>query len=128
MVRYGNPGDSMFVIGRGRVEVRVPVNGAYKSIAVLESGDFFGEMSLFSGEPRSADVVAIGEVEVLEIKKASMKKLLEENDKLAEAFSLKVSERQTSLAACSADSGGVEEISERQGRILQCIKRFFNLR
>jgi small-conductance mechanosensitive channel len=92
MVRYGNPGDSMFVIGRGKAEVRVPVNGNYKSVAVLETGSFFGEMSLFSGDPRSADVVALEEVEVLEIKKASVHKLLLENEKLAEAFSLKVSE------------------------------------
>lgn len=127
MVRYGNPGDSMFVIGRGKAEVWVPVNGTSKSVAVLETGGFFGEMSLFSGETRSADVVALEEVEVLEIKKASMQKLLLENEKLAEAFSLKVSERQTALAECSADSASMEEISDRQGRILHCIKRFFNL-
>ena len=51
IVREGAPGASMFVVCRGRVAVTL---GSGKEIARIESGGFFGEMSLLTGEPRSA--------------------------------------------------------------------------
>jgi CRP-like cAMP-binding protein len=104
----------------------VPSNGESTTVAVLETGSFFGEMSLFSGEPRSADVVAIEEVAVLEIRKSSVRRLLIENTKLAEAFSKKVTERHASLNNY-ASSIQREEPNVEQERLLQRIKRFFNL-
>lgn len=126
MVRCGEAGDSMFIIGRGKAEVRVPSNGGSSTVAVLETGSFFGEMSLFSGEPRSADVVATEEAEVLEITKSSLQRLLVENTRLAEAFSTKVAERLAGLES-HADSTRQEEIKVEQGRLLDRIRRFFNL-
>ena len=127
MVRSGEAGDSMFVIGRGKAEVRVSANGSHSTVAVLKTGGFFGEMSLFSGEPRSADVIAVEESEVLEINKTSIQKLLTENARLAETFSRTVTER---LAGLKRHEGLVprnEEIKEEQGKFLERIKRFFNL-
>jgi voltage-gated potassium channel len=51
VVRHGDPGDSMFFISAGEVEVRLP-HGSIK----LEQGAFFGEMALLNREPRSATV------------------------------------------------------------------------
>lgn len=62
LVRRGDRGDSMFFISSGAVEVRSP--GLANPIR-LGSGDFFGEMSLLTGQPRTADVVAIGYDHVL---------------------------------------------------------------
>ena len=126
MVRCGENGDSMFIIGRGAAEVRMPSDGETLPVAVLETGSFFGEMSLFSGEPRTADVVALGEVEVLEIRKSCIQKLLDENSKLAEAFSMRVTERHAGLQN-HADSVHKAEIAQHQERLLHRIKRFFNL-
>lgn len=126
MVRCGEAGESMFIIGKGKAEVRVSSNGAFSTVAVLETGSFFGEMSLFSGEPRSADVVAVDEVEVLEIRKPSIQKLLVENAKLVEVFSTKVAERHAGLER-HANSVRREEIEIEQENILQRMKRFFNL-
>jgi len=97
IVRYGEAGDSMFIIGRGKAAVMVPSDEGHPAVAVLETGNFFGEMSLFSGEPRSADVVAVEEAEVLEIRKSSLHRLLTENTRLAKAFSTKVSDRLAGL-------------------------------
>ncbi len=127
MVRSGEAGDSMFIIGRGKAEVRVSSDGVHSTVAVLKTGGFFGEMSLFSGEPRSADVIAVEESEVLEIRKTSIQKLLAENARLAEAFSKTVTER---LAGLEEHAGLVrrrEEIKVEQGRFLERIIRFFNL-
>ena len=100
ILRRGEPGKSMFVIARGQVEVRMPGhNGALQQAAeVLGIGDFFGEMALLTGAPRSADVIALEEVEVLEIGKASIQSLLEHNTRLAETFGRKIAERQASRA------------------------------
>ncbi len=125
MVVYGDPGESMFLIGRGRAEVQIRSNGEPKTVAVLEAGSYFGEMSLFSGEPRSADVIALEEVEVLEIKKPSIQKLLIKNDKLVDAFSQIVTERQACLAGFATT--GEEESGSQTGTILERIRNFFNL-
>ncbi|MDR3557399.1 MAG: mechanosensitive ion channel family protein [Syntrophobacteraceae bacterium] len=127
MVRCGQPGDSMFIIGRGEAEVCVSSNGTHSTVAVLKTGGFFGEMSLFSGEPRSADVIAIEESEVLEIGKTGIEKLLLENASLARTFSKTVSER---LAVLEEHAGRVcrrEEIKVEEGKFFERIKRIFNL-
>jgi CRP-like cAMP-binding protein len=126
IVKCGEPGDSMFIIGRGKAEVRMPSKGGPSTVAVLEAGGFFGEMSLFSGEPRSADVVVTEEAEVVEIMKSTFQKLLFENTSLAEAISKKVSERLASLQnyAFTTQQEGTEV---KEAGLLERIKRFFNL-
>ena len=54
VTQVGEPGDSFFVIIDGTVAVRTPVGTG----AELHPGEFFGEMSLLDGEPRSATIVA----------------------------------------------------------------------
>jgi CRP-like cAMP-binding protein len=114
----------MFVVHRGRVQVQVSENGTPRQLAVLGEGDFFGEMALFTGEPRTADVVALEETEVLEISHMAMKPLFETNPDLAESISWTITQRQAGLAA------GREEVTpriERSAGILSSIRRFFGL-
>jgi len=127
ILRRGDPGDSMFVICRGKVEVRLPgTDGHPHQVAVLGAGDFFGEMALFTGEPRAADVSAAEETEVLEIRKSVIQQLLHENTGLAEAFSRKITERQMMLSAHLRSTADDVKRTERE-KILQRIKRFFGL-
>jgi len=67
IIRAGDAGSSMFVVHRGSVDVRVDSNGTARTIKTLGEGEFFGEMGLFTGEPRTANVVAVEETEVIEI-------------------------------------------------------------
>src|SRR5829696_10425981 len=67
VIRAGDPGSSMFVVHKGRVRVQVSENGRARTVATLNEGDFFGEMALFTGQPRTANVLALEETEVLEI-------------------------------------------------------------
>ncbi len=128
IIRSGDAGDSMFVIYRGKAEVRLPsVNGDLQTVAVLGEGDFFGEMALFTGEPRAADVAAVEEVELLEIRKGCIENLLAQNEKLAEAFSNRIAERQARLAEHAARTPEMEE--QMQPRtILRRIRQFFRMR
>lgn len=128
ILRRGEAGDSMFVIRRGKVEVRLPsIDGNGHQVAELEGGNYFGEMALLTGEPRNADVVALTEVETLEVTKSCLQRLLDENVTLAEALSRKIAERQSRLdeyARMAPD----EEKQVQTRAILRRIQRFFGLR
>ena len=69
IIRQGEPGDCMFVIQEGRVEVLQRKGGKEYCLAVLDPGDFFGEMALFEQEVRCATVRALGDVYVLTVDK-----------------------------------------------------------
>jgi small-conductance mechanosensitive channel/CRP-like cAMP-binding protein len=126
IIRAGDAADSMFVIHHGRVEVRIAeTNNGYqqRTIASLCEGNFFGEMALFTGEPRTASVVAVEETEVLEIGHQAMKQLFETNPELVESLSHIIAERRAALAATAA-TRTVEEESEG---LISSIRRFFHL-
>jgi small-conductance mechanosensitive channel/CRP-like cAMP-binding protein len=72
LIEEGAEGDSMFVVLRGAAQVTVSKNGSAIPVATLNSGDCFGEMSLLTGERRSATVRAQGDCYVMEIGKAAM--------------------------------------------------------
>ena len=54
----GQPGHVMYIVITGEIEIRRRVGGAERVLAVLGAGEFFGEMAILSGRPRSATAVA----------------------------------------------------------------------
>ena len=126
LIRAGDEGSSMFVVHNGRVQVQLTESGKSRPVAVLSEGNFFGEMALFTGEPRTASVVALEETEVLEIGHAAMKHLFETNPSLVESISWTIAERRVGLAA-SAEQATPNSLAESAG-LLTSIKRFFGLR
>jgi small-conductance mechanosensitive channel len=124
VIRAGEPGSSMFVVHKGRVRVQVSENGRSRTVATLNEGDFFGEMALFTGEPRTANVLALEETEVLEIGHAAMKKIFDTNPDLVESLSFIMAERRQGLA--SHDDPAATTSNSSAG-ILSAIKRFFGL-
>ena len=124
VIRAGDPGSSMFVVHNGRVRVQVNENGRPRTVATLNEGDFFGEMALFTGEPRTANVVALEETEVLEIGHAAMKRVFDTNPDLVESLSFIIAERRQGLAS-QADSSSEE--TDSSAGLLSSIKRFFGL-
>lgn len=125
VIRAGEPGSSMFVIHRGKVSVQINDNGRPRTVATLAEGAFFGEMALFTGEPRSANIVADEETEVLEIGHDAMKHVFETNPALVESLSHIIAERRQALT----DSEAVESSgSNEPAGILSAIKRFFHLK
>jgi small-conductance mechanosensitive channel/CRP-like cAMP-binding protein len=126
LIRAGDEGSSMFIVHNGRVAVQVADKGGPRTVAVLSEGNFFGEMALFTGEPRTANVVALDETEVLEIGHAAMKHIFDTNPNLAESISWTIAERQAALVADSAQASG-DSIQQPAG-LLASIRRFFSLR
>lgn len=124
IIRAGDAGDSMFVVNRGVVEVRVTDNGQTRTVASLGEGQFFGEMALLTGQPRTANVVATEETEVLEIGHDALKQLFEANPDLAESLSHTVAERRAGLDA----SASAVRVEEETRSIFASVVNFFGLR
>lgn len=125
IVRKDQEGKSMFVIHRGSVKVQIIENGVPKTINTLQEGEIFGEMGLFTGEPRSANVVAAEETEVLEIKHSAVKLLFKNNPHLAEDLSQTIAERQIMLSEANKTT---ETVEIKKESVFSSIKKFFGLR
>lgn len=78
LVRQGDPGDSLILIVGG--DVLVDRNG--KQVAQMGAGDFFGEMSLIDGEPRSATVIAKSPVRMVSLDSSMFQSMLESDPDL----------------------------------------------
>jgi rhodanese-related sulfurtransferase len=65
--REGDPGQEAYVIHSGAIDIRRRINGADKVLARLGEGELVGEMALFRKAPRSADMVAAADTELLVI-------------------------------------------------------------
>lgn len=124
VIRAGDPGSSMFVVHHGRVSVQVSENGRPRNVATLNEGDFFGEMALFTGEPRTANVVALEETEVLEIGHDAMKRVFDTNPALVESLSHIMADRRQGLEVRAASTG----VADERAGLLSTIKRFFGMR
>ena len=74
ITQIGEPGDSFFVIIDGMAAVRTPVGAGSQ----LHPGEFFGEMSLLDGEPRSATIVATTDLRLLVVDRSHFWRLLDE--------------------------------------------------
>ena len=78
-------GQALFILKEGKAIVRRhdPVTGERRDLATLGPGELFGEMSLIEDQLVSADVVALGECELLVIPRRSFEILLAANERLA---------------------------------------------
>jgi len=77
ILREGEAGDSIFLIGSGSVQVTLRgTGGPLMPLASLQAGEIFGEMAVLERKPRSATVVAREECVLLEVAGEEMRKLL----------------------------------------------------
>jgi small-conductance mechanosensitive channel len=123
VVRQGEEGDSLFIVLRGGLEVRH--DG--KKVGDLSGGEFFGEMSLLTGEKRSATVVAGEEVRLIEVSKEALSPVISSHSSILTGLSEFLERRLEQIAA--ARRAGVEagEPTPPQDAILQKLMRFFGI-
>ena len=93
IVRQGEPGDCMYVVQSGKVEVIQEREGQETCLAELGEADFFGEMALFDKSVRSATVRAIGETRVLTVDRKLLLRKIHEDPSLAFRIMQKMSGR-----------------------------------
>jgi len=125
IVRQGDAGGSMFVIRRGRVRV---VESSGRELAVFQAGGYFGEMSMLTGQPRSASVVAAEDCEVVELTAGSLREVALANPDVVRRISEVVAARQADLDRQKAEaaSGRVAPV-EAQRSLLARIQAFLRL-
>lgn len=84
IIEEGQPGQSFFFIYNGRVSVFVERNGKKTKLATLKRGDFFGEISLLTGQPTTAHVMALGPTKVFFIDNNLFLSFIRANQKFAD--------------------------------------------
>ncbi len=89
----GDPGNTMFVIRKGKVRISKNVRGGVKTLATLGQGEFFGEMAILNGEPRSATATATEEVMLLEVDAKRFEGMITKQAEIAVRFIQKLARR-----------------------------------
>ena len=123
VVRQGEEGDSLFIVLRGGLEVRF--DG--KKVGKLSEGEFFGEMSLLTGEKRHATVVAAEEVRLIEVSKEALSPVISSHPAILTGLSDRLERRLEQIAAARRASAEEAEHPPPQDAILQKLRRFFGI-
>ncbi len=126
ILRAGDAGDSLYVIRSGEVSVRIGVDGLEKEVARLRAGDFFGEMSLLTGEPRHATVVALRDAECWIVDRAAFQQILNGKEALVAEIGKLLHERARELKGEQRDlSEEAARMHAERQQLLGRIKNFF---
>lgn len=99
VVRQGEPGESLFIIGQGKAEVIVrSIDGKERHVATLGTGEFFGEMALLTGKPRTATVVMLEDGTVHELGKDALHQILARCPRIQQTLSTYLRKRSLALS------------------------------
>jgi small-conductance mechanosensitive channel/CRP-like cAMP-binding protein len=130
VIRQGDEGHELFILREGEVSVIVGRSGGSQAeVARLGPGKFIGEMSLMTGEPRSATVQAVQECEMVKVDKESFQEVLAAAPALAEEITRILVERQMQLEEnlSSRSQRHPADTQARNSALLGKIRRFFAL-
>ena len=86
MIAEGDEGDAMYLISRGGGRVIKEIDGQEVVLDELGEGEFFGEMSLLVGGPRSASVFATADTEVLRLKSSDLFDVIKQYPRIENAL------------------------------------------
>ena len=115
------PGTALFLIVKGKVKVVLyGPSGREVILSMLKEGDFFGEMSLLDGQPRSASVVAIGDSEVLALDRNDFVRFVESRPLVALSILAEMSRR---LREADAKIGSLA-LLDVYGRVARALLEF----
>lgn len=126
VIRKGDTDNSLFVIVSGVVSVMdADGRGILVELARLSSKDCFGEMSLLTGEPRSATVKALTAVDVINVPKEAIEPIIREKPELSEILGHIMAQRQRSKGvAAGSDSS---EKKKPAKSYVSMIRAFFGI-
>jgi small-conductance mechanosensitive channel/CRP-like cAMP-binding protein len=125
IVRQGESGASMFVIESG--DVRVTLDGDHE-VARIGAGGFFGEMSLLTGDPRTANVFAVTDVRLVEIAADSFRAIALVQPAVVDAVGHAVIARRAGLDKTRHEAAArASALTEQSNTLVTRIKRFLRL-
>lgn len=130
IVNKGEFGDSMYILAEGLLDVYTTSEDRPEPFRVdsIKPGEFFGEMGMLTGEPRSATVQTVTEAIVLEISKADFSCLLEDRPEIARQIARVIADRrEMMIAKGKAVPASPEETKESfADQVFRKIKSFFS--
>lgn len=107
--REGDPGNEMYIVQNGEVEIVALSHGEAHRLAILEEGDFFGEMAILEDLPRTASARAHTPCSLLEIDEGTFNQLIRHNPEISIRMLRKLCHRlrKTNPALLEADGVGL---------------------
>jgi CRP-like cAMP-binding protein len=130
LVREGERGKSLFILIEGLLDVFVEQEGRPRRVGRIHPGECFGEMSLLTGQRRSATVRATCESIVYEVGRKSIRHVMERRPALAETLSQLLAEhelgRELALES-DAEEAPVDELESFAHQIMTRMRDFLDL-
>ncbi|MFH1874842.1 MAG: mechanosensitive ion channel family protein [Pseudomonadota bacterium] len=124
VVQQGLPGESMYIVEHG--SAKVVLNQHFdKPVAILNEGAFFGEMSLLTGEKRTATVVAQGDSSFLKINKDDFADIIHSHPAISDALAQALEKRQAELDKLRGETA--QAAPTRAAQLASKIKTFFGI-
>jgi small-conductance mechanosensitive channel len=130
VTRQGAEAHWLYIIRQGEANVRVTVDGINQDVASLGAGDYFGEMGMMTGEPRTATVIAKTDVKCYRLGKDVFQAVLQRRPELMEGLSKTLARRRIELDSVREEvSEGAlrERLQKAEGAFLRRIRKFFAL-
>ncbi len=123
IVEEGLPGDYMYVIREGRVQVsKLSDDGREKILEFLDAGDFFGEMSLLDDAPRSATVRALSDTRILALSRTDFLNVMRRSPDVAMAVVQELTRRLRDTDE-QASSLSFQRVKQRTQGLLQRLAK-----
>jgi small-conductance mechanosensitive channel/CRP-like cAMP-binding protein len=130
LTRQGAEAHWLYIIRQGEANVRVAVDGINQEVASLGAGDYFGEMGMMTGEPRTTTVIAKNDVKCYRLGKDAFQAVLQRRPELVEGLSKTLARRRIELETVRGEASEEalrERLHKTQGAFLHRIRKFFAL-
>lgn len=128
IITQGDAGTDMYILSEGVLRVEILKDGVPLQIDTIEPGQFFGEMSLLTDEPRSATITCETDCVVFVVDRSVMRQLMDESPKCMEVLSSNLASRkmnqQNALTQTSVEES-VEEERKLSRAIFEKMKGLF---
>lgn len=125
IIERGTTGHTFYLVAGGEVAVKAGKDEV--EVTRLKRGQYFGEMSLLTGEPRAATVVAVTDALLLELDRPVLSRLFGEHPNLARQLSALLAQRRNQLRAVAESAGGGNDATPEAGRIFGRLRQIFGL-
>lgn len=117
IVNEGEAGDYFYIIIRGTARVTHELGGSTINLALMHSGDYFGEWSILTGAPRAATVSAMNRVDILRIERGVMLDFIQKQPEVGERIDRVAHNRRESVSG-----SGLPESAEQLKQLVQNIE------
>ena len=128
VVRQGEQGDTLYLVAHGEVGVHIHVEGGPdREVAKLGRGALFGEMSVLTGDPRTATVVALGDAALLAVSRDAFEQILSAEPELAQKLADVITRRRLVLDAARAEQQS-PALEKESSNLLSRIRGIFGFK